>query len=369
VSRARNRSILWLLVRLGVCVGALGYVLAQTEWYDTAWLKDSDVPVRLVRAEGDSAEIIADGQRRTVPLDRLGRNPDGSLRLRFGLRSLWGRSHKGLLLIGLALYGLQPTLQVIRFKWMLRLQQVPVRWRDAAALCWVGNFYSFVIPGTTGGDVVRAAYLVRNTSALHRAVVAIGLDRLTGLAGLLALATLVGFGLPAPQPVVRRAAWLSLGMLAAMIAGFFLATGYEGVGRWLSRLPFARHLERFHAALSAAKDRWKILAAAAALTIVLQSGTLSAFSVAAIALGMEPIWQQYFVCLPIALVVAAVPVVPMGLGTLEATMVLLLAGRAGTVSQVLALAVAMRVMGLLWALPGGLLPLVWSGVPQRGSQG
>ena len=101
-----------------------------------------------------------------------------------------------------------------------------------------------------------------------------------------------------------------------------------------------------------------MLLAAVGLTMVLQAGAMAAFSVAAVALGMEPAWQQYFVCLPVALVVAAIPIVPMGAGTLEAAMIFLLAGHAGSVSQVVGLAFAMRILGLIWALPGGLVPLL-----------
>jgi uncharacterized membrane protein YbhN (UPF0104 family) len=199
---------------------------------------------------------------------------------------------------------------------------------------------------------------MRNSVGRHGGLVAIILDRLTGMAGMFLLAGLAGLAIPIEDPTVRYIARLSLVMFAAMVVGFAAVTGWQWVTRLLGRLPLGDHLQRLYEAASAGRRGWPVLLASVGLTIMLQAGSMASFSVAAVALGMKPVWQLYFVCLPAALVVAAIPIVPMGAGTLEAAMIFLLAERAGSVSQVVGLAFAMRMIGLIWALPGGLVPLM-----------
>jgi uncharacterized membrane protein YbhN (UPF0104 family) len=352
-----------MLLRLALCAAAVTYVISRTDFHDSVWLKGQDAPVRLVSLEDGEARVLDVGQVRIVPVDQLQAVDDGSPRINLGLASLASRSDKGLFLLAIVVFGVQPLLQVVRFRWMLGLQDICVPWRVAAGLCFMGNFYNYVMPGTTGGDVVRAGYLVRNQINWHGALVAIVLDRLTGMAGLFALAGLVGLVLPIEHPAARYAARASFVIFACMVGGFAAVTGWKWVARLLGRLPLGGHLQQLYEAASAGRRGWPVLLASVGLTMVLQAGAMASFSIAAVALGMEPAWRQYFVCLPVALVVAAIPIVPMGAGTLEAAMIFLLAGHTGSVSQVVGLAFAMRILGLIWALPGGLVPLLQRAAP------
>lgn len=347
-----------MLLRVAVCAAAVLYVGSRTELHDKVWLVGREEPVRLVRLEAGTAQIIDDGKALAVPADRLETDENGEPRVGWGLASLASRSDKPLFLLAVLVFGVQPLLQVARFRWMLGLQGIHVTWRNAAAICFMGNFYSYVIPaGTTGGDIVRAGYLMRHHINRHGTLVAIALDRITGMAGMFALAGLVGLLSPIEHPTARYAAHASLVILACMVVGFVAVTGWQWVIRLLGRLPMGSHLQQLYEAASLGRRRWPMLLAAVGVTMLLQAGAMASFSIAAVALGMEPLWQQYFVCLPLALVVAAIPVSPMGIGTQEAAMIVLLAGQAGSVSQVVGLAFAMRIIGLVWALPGGIIPL------------
>ncbi len=359
----RVKRWIWTLLRLALCAAALTYVVSRTSLHDMVWLQGQETPVRLIGLHGDSAEVVLTAGPRTVPLDQLQTNPDRTPRISWGLASLASRSDKAMLLAAVAVYGLLPLLQVVRFRWMLALQDIHLGWLAALRICFLGHFYSYVIPGTTGGDLVRAGYLMRNHVNRHGALVAILLDRLTGLAGMFALAGVVGLLVPVANPTVRYAARVSVVALACMVGGFAAVTGWGWMTRLLGRLPLGSHLQQLYEAASAGRRGWPVLLASVGLTMVLQSAAMAAFSIVAVALGMAPAWQQYFVCLPVALVIAAVPIVPMGAGTQEAAMVFLLAGQVGSVSQVVGLALVMRLIGLTWALPGGLVPLLQSPRP------
>lgn len=351
-----------MVLRAALCVGALAYVVSRTNYHDTVRFAERDESVQLVALEDGAARVVVDGREQTVPAGDLEAGPDGAIRVDWGLASLARRSSIPLFGLALLVFGIQPLLQIVRFRWMLRMQGLAADWPGTAAVCFIGNFYSYVIPGTTGGDVVRAGYLMRGQANRHAALVAIALDRLTGMAGMFALAALAGLLFGPERAVVRHVALVSAGAVLAMVVGFVLLTGLPFVARLLDRLPLGRHLQQLYEALSVGRRNWPWLLASVALTVVLQAGSMAAFRIAAVALGMEPAWGIYFVCLPISLVVAAIPIVPMGLGTLEAAMMALLAGQVGSPSQVLGLAFAMRILGLIWALPGGVLPLRWRGM-------
>lgn len=358
----RTKSVLWFILRLSLCGAALAYVFSRTDFHDTVTIQDQPKKtVRLVSLRQDTALVVLNGAETAVPISVVEKEKEGAPVIHWGLVSLARHCNWKLLLLAIALFGIQPLLQIVRFQWMLRLQKIAVDWPTAGAVCFVGNFYNYVIPGTTGGDLVRAGYLMRSSPNRHGALAAILLDRVTGMAGLFGLAALAGLLLPAEQPIVRHAAAVSGLITLGMIVGFMLVTGWPAIGRLLHRLPLGSHLRQFYEAVSVDRRGWPRLAAAVILTIILQSGSMAAFSVAAVALGMAPAWSTYFVCLPVSQVIAAIPIAPQGLGQLEAAMIALLAGQVGSSAQVLGLAFAMRIMGLLWALPGGVLPFLWRG--------
>ncbi|MCH7813519.1 MAG: hypothetical protein IID40_05810, partial [Planctomycetes bacterium] len=76
---------------------------------------------------------------------------------------------------------------------------------------------------------------------------------------------------------------------------------------------------------------------------------------------------DYFAITSAANIVAAIPVTPQGLGTMEATYKHFLLGSHADLSQVLCLAMGVRLLHLLWALPGILVTMTGSYRPQHQS--
>lgn len=77
-----------------------------------------------------------------------------------------------------------------RFWIVLRNQRIDATPRLAVRWTMIGSFFDIVMPSNSGGDVVKAAYIVRHvgSGARMRAVVAVGFDRVLGLLGLFLLA-------------------------------------------------------------------------------------------------------------------------------------------------------------------------------------
>src|SRR5690606_19748337 len=95
-----------------------------------------------------------------------------------------------LLSVGLIIVG---SLLAI-YRWTLLLRAAGVEtgvWR-AVSLTFIGLFFNTVMPGLTGGDLVKAVYIARD----HRkkkteAILTVLLDRVLGIAGLALVAGLV----------------------------------------------------------------------------------------------------------------------------------------------------------------------------------
>src|SRR4051812_47291945 len=63
------------------------------------------------------------------------------------------------LVLGMTAYCVVEILGALRWQILLRLQGVVLSWSRVFALVMIGLFFNFLIPGGTGGDVVKIFYL------------------------------------------------------------------------------------------------------------------------------------------------------------------------------------------------------------------
>jgi uncharacterized protein (TIRG00374 family) len=96
--------------------------------------------------------------------------------------------------LGLAVLIGQFSLLLTFFRWWLlaRVVEPALRWPDAILLGFIGNVFNVVIPGAVGGDMIKAAYLIRMGLNQTRGVASILIDRILGLLGLFLLAAISG---------------------------------------------------------------------------------------------------------------------------------------------------------------------------------
>ena len=355
MSKVVTRKRIAIALRLIVALTALGYVVSRVRIRDYVVLAESKESVPLIHLDDARATVLMGDAAKTVPLTALKSDVRGRPVIRPGLASLLRRSDKRLLLLALVLFGIQPALQVVRLKLMLLCQGIGIGWVRTLLICLVGNFYNYVIPGTTGGDIVRTGYLFALTERRHEAAVAVLMDRVSGIAGLLIL-TLIAAALASDRSGVISAVNIASASLLIVLLIMLIVARRVSMDRLAAAAGrVGAHFLRLWSAVRTVSLSPAMLLAAVLLTVILQAGAMCAFSIAAVGIGMERLWAEYFVCIPASLVIAAIPISPMGIGTFEAAMMVLLEGRAGSASQILALAALIRVMGLIWALPGAVV--------------
>lgn len=307
-----------------------------------------------------------DGTEESVPRRRIALDSGGQDLIERGLLTAFQQTDKVYVLLAIVIFAPVTLLQGWRLWIMMRAQDIQISLWECIKISYGGNFLNYVFMiGTTSGDVFKA-YCAASHTDTHKteAVATIFLDRAVGLVGLLMVMTVAGLGFSS-DPLVRRIGAIAFVACALLFVGLALFTA-----KWLraivpagliGRMPGADHFRRgFEATCRLSQHRGMVFGAIG-LAAVLQSIAIGAFVACARALHMDftgdKVWD-YFSFIATGHVVAAIPISAQGLGTMELTYKTLFLGSHGTLSQLLCLAIWVRLLQLAWSLPGAAVTLV-----------
>lgn len=354
-------------MRAVVCVAALAWVLNGVTLHDYVTLQDGQ-RLRLVELSEEQNTVTVEepgGGRTTLPAQMIVTDQEGEPRIDYGLGTAWRQSRKAFLLLALAVFAPVTFLQSFRFQLMFRAQDIEISYWEAIKLCFAGNFLNWATPiGSTAGDVFKAYHVTRHTEHKTEALTTILLDRIIGLGTLLLLVG-IAIEVGAEDPLLRKLGHLINAGIVAGIVFVLLFFSEKVRERWLprglvSRLPFEQQIRRIDAATRRLLRHIPCLAGAILCTLTLQFCCLSSFALSAYALQMnfeDSKVFDYYACIGSGVVVAAVPISFQGLGTSEAVYRQFMLGTHGTLSQILCMAMAVRLIHLCWSLPGALVAL------------
>lgn len=371
---SRYRWLLTLL-RYGLCAGAIVYLYFNVKWHDHVQLADG-ASVRLVERRAGELLILRDGTQTSIPLSEIQRLPNGEPVIAYGIATVARGVDGRLAILAILIFFPTPLFQSLRLVWLLRAQDVRLRVWDAIKLTFAGNFFNFALPGTTGGDVIKAAYLVAYTHRKTEAVTTLVVDRVIGLIGLLVLATTTFLFAGRSQPWDAGVFPVVASGLAVLWGGLAVAALVVGVGplrsalrlrQMAERMPAADHFLRIGRTIVELGRQRGVILRSVALTIALQMLAVVSAWIMALALRMEGGFGLYFLCIPIGFLLAAAPIVPpQGFGVVEwAYIQFLTPGDLNSPASAFALALAVRLIQFIWALPGMLVPLLGAHRPGK----
>jgi len=278
-----------------------------------------------------------------------------------GLGHMLQKSDPLFLWAAVLIFPLTFLITAMRWHALLLVVDVPLGAAKAFVINMVGGFYNTFMPGSTGGDVLKAYYAAKNTHFRTRAVMSVIVDRAIGLVALIIL----GGTMAAAQwrePACRQIAIGAAGMLGALVVGLLVfytaalrrATGLDFVMR---RLPMQRQVTKAVETMEMYRRRpWVVLGALAGSFPVHVTVVLSAmFSGLAFDLPLKP--QHYFVIVPVVVLAGSIPISPQGAGVMEFFAILLTRTYGCTVAQAFALAMSIRIVQIVWNLSGGIFVL------------
>jgi uncharacterized protein (TIRG00374 family) len=215
------------------------------------------------------------------------------------------------------------------FRWyvLVRAQELPFRQVDALRLGFIGYLFSIVLPGTIGGDLVKAGFVAREQRRRTIAIATIIIDRVIGLFGLFLLAALVGLLYYQEIWGIGQLRWITL-FVWAVAGGGVLFLGLLAVlplraepliRRFQGRSRFGRVLAELVRALQMYKHKAGVLVMATALALVGHMAFVLSFYFSALAVvpGDTPSLQAHYLIIPVGMVVQAVPLTPGNIGVSE----------------------------------------------------
>ena len=86
------------------------------------------------------------------------------------------------------LLGIPFFVTAIRWRNLMRPQGIDMPLGKCLQLTFVGQFYSIMLPGVTGGDLVKIVYAARLIGSKTKAFITVVLDRVIGLVALMVIA-------------------------------------------------------------------------------------------------------------------------------------------------------------------------------------
>ncbi|MDR0533335.1 MAG: flippase-like domain-containing protein [Verrucomicrobiales bacterium] len=130
------------------------------------------------------------------------------------------------LVAGFFCIGISTVTQALRWRNLLRVQHVNPTLSQTWLITMIGLFFNQFLPGSVGGDVIKAYYIVRQTPNLkERAVLAVLLDRVLGLATILFMTFLL-IPWQFEKIAANREAFVIVSLLAALLACVFIGLAF-----------------------------------------------------------------------------------------------------------------------------------------------
>jgi uncharacterized protein (TIRG00374 family) len=369
-----GRGRFYRIAKLVFGLALIALVVVMIDWRDAVVLEDGTEKGRRVTGEilGDVPRVWEPsstirfrddtGAERAYTAAELHRDKAGP-DVNEGLLRLVRRSDKTLLLVGLLLFGLIAHIGVLRWWLLLRAQDIRVPFGLARRLTFLGFFFNNVVPGPTGGDLVKAVYIARRTDKRAQSIVTVVIDRVVGIIALALIAAIVLlFNLDNPE-YRELAAFIGffLGAIAVASMLFFSrrVRRFIRFEQWSARLPAAALIKKADEAVFLWRNHKKDVVVALLLSFANQLSIQGLMLLFASALHVttasgEPLaWWSYMIVLPVAFIFSAVPMLPGGWGVREMAFAYCFHFVGVERNPAIALSVVNGMTQLAWSLLGG----------------
>jgi uncharacterized protein (TIRG00374 family) len=261
------------------------------------------------------------------------------------------------LIAAILVYPLTYIITAIRWHELLKVLDVHLPTGRIFVLNMVGAFYNTFMPGSTGGDVLKAYYVAKQTHHRSRAVMSVLVDRIIGLLALVILGGVMA-ALQWHIPQCRRVAMAS--SVICFVTALSLLIFFEPhlrklffVDAILHRLPMQRIVCGANETMFLYGRRPGLLTAALLVSFPVHMVVVLSALLAGIAFRLNIPLFFYWTAVPVIVLSGAIPISPQGAGVMEFFAIKLTAPFGTTIAQAFALTMSIRMVQILWNLSGG----------------
>lgn len=373
----QRKKRIWTIVRLVAALAILAFVASKLPWTDHLEWQDADETAHSIpgEIEGDwkSSSIVFrpsldakapagwEGSLRPgepLELERGQALAGGTADWKPGMIRAFREMDPSGLGRAMALFTIGFLLVVTRWWRLLALAGCPTSWFNALRLTFLGMFFNLVVPGLTGGDLVKAVVVAKeNPGRRADALVSVIVDRALGLGTLMLIAAVVIVVSGDTFAKLRMPVLLFIG---AGVLGAFLYVNPTlrrvlRVKETLMRLPAGAKIQSVDRSVRLYFKH--PLEVALAIGFSLANHVMMILGVAALgaAIGMsaEVGLREYFVVVPVANIISSLPLAPGGWGLGEAAYGFLFQEVGASAALGVAVSVTFRLCQLAFGLVGG----------------
>lgn len=265
--------------------------------------------------------------------------------------------------LGLATLGVLAT--AARWWRLLGAAGCPSSLYDATRLSFIGFFFNIVVPGLTGGDLVKAVMIARSHPERRAAAaMSVLVDRLIGVLVLASMGALAIVLQDDTFPIPRAPIYLGLAAAVVAIPAYLSTTLRRAIGfdRLVERLPGSKLIRKLDEAVTVYSRSPREFLLALVFSIVNQCCVMAALVVLGHSFGDTTLRLiDYVVVGAVGNLASAVPLTPGGVGVTEMLYGQMTAALGGTFSVGFAVSIAWRLCMIGIGLAGGLFVLAPGG--------
>ncbi len=300
------------------------------------------------------------------------------------LTSIFHQMNLGVFAVTLSIFVIGQLIVGFRWWLLLRTQSIFINLAAAIRLNFLGWFYNNFMPGSVGGDLIRAWYVTKHTEKRFEAVLSVFVDRVIGLISTLVIAAFfytvflrnqadaVTFtGSNGFFEFLAEYKWIILSVIMVLVV-IFCGLLLHRRGRiflqkaWFKiKIHSLRAFEKLKNAVFVYAGSPLTILAVFVLTVSLQIMIITSFWFLGKNLGIPTSLKYYYVFFTLTWVLGALPISVGGAVVVEGTLAYLFIRYAGVEKEAaFALVLCQRIIWILASLPGAVIHLVGAHLPK-----
>ena len=254
---------------------------------------------------------------------------------------------------------------ILRWQLFLRMLHIGVPLRETSRLFFIGAFFNQFLPGTTGGDVVRVIFLMRDhPENKAEGFLSVAVDRLLAVLVLVIMGLLFAwmrddwFARSFAVGYLMKWFAITLAIMAATLVASFVLTSRHLVALLPRKFPFRKQIVKLSKLWQLCLENRREALLGAIYTVPMLLAYFAAFCFAAKAFTDKvTLWDMTSI-MPLVTAISSLPISLNGIGVREALFEELLAELCGVPRGTgLLISIAGMTVYLLWGLVGGVFYL------------
>lgn len=243
--------------------------------------------------------------------------------------SLFTHSRKIFILIGFGLLFLDHILASLRWRFVLTHLGIHISAREAVYTFLSGNFFNLFFPSLIAGDAARTLLLTQHIRAPRKIAASVIMDRASGMVAL-SFITVIAY-LWGAEIVNEPQLGIGVGVMAILGVGVLFVLFHRFFFLMLEKISFRyaglnRRVKEFHGEFDIIRRNPSIFFKTVFIySLIIQILNSLSFYYLAKGLFVQADMVYFFVFVPLAMLIACIPVTIAGLGTREVAMVYLFA--------------------------------------------